>query len=233
MYSTTGKDRKEKCVTVHDERILEVYEQNGLRDKDRLLVIFLFITKEERRHMRMHPEFCSADTTFGTEKSKKELFTLTFKNGDNKVLNGGRAYIPNAQRWVFMMMFSELLPAFWGSHVCERLRLLITDGCCNEYLSFIGNIGYKKSFPNAVPGLCYYHLVNQGYDRLVKPSLKKEGKEGQINRVFVPKIIQYIKTWYFDVETEAEYNLSFNKFFQWLDSLKKFGLSDITAMQFR
>ena len=218
---------------MHDDRILKVYEENGLNDSDRLLVIFLFATKEERRHMRMHPEFCSADTTFATEKSKKELFTLTFKNGQNNVLNGGRAYIPNAQRWVFMMMFSELLPAFFGSYVCERLRLLITDGCCNEYLSFISNIGYKKAFPNAVPGLCYYHLVIQGCDKLVHPSLKKDGNEGKINNFLVPKIMEYIKSWYFDVETEAEYNLSFNKFLPWLGSLKKFGLSDTTAMQFR
>ena len=71
--------------------------------------------------MRMHPEFCSADTKFGTEKSKKELFTLAFKNGQNNLMNGGRAYIPNAQCWVFMMMFSELLPDLGGSHVYERL----------------------------------------------------------------------------------------------------------------
>ena len=183
--------------------------------------------------MRMHPEFCAADTTFGTEKSKKELFTLTFKNGQNNIMNGGRAYIPNAQRWVFMMMFGELLPAFWGSHVCERLRLLITDGCYNEYLSFIGNIGYKKAFPNAVPGLCYYHLVIQGYEKHVYPSLPKTGREFKINNVLIPKIRRYIKSWYFDVETEAEYNMSFNSFFPWLESLKSLGLSDNTAMLFR
>ena len=84
-----------------------------------------------------------------------------------------------------------------------------------------------------MPGLCYFHLVNQGYDRIVKNSLKKEGKEGQINNVFVPLIIKYIRTWYFDVETEAEYHFSVNKFYPWLDSLKKFGLSDETRMHFR
>ena len=63
------------------------------------------------------------------QKNKKELFTLTFKNGNNNIMNGGRAYIPNAQQWVFGMMFSELLPVFWGPEVCERLRLVITNGC--------------------------------------------------------------------------------------------------------
>ena len=152
---------------------------------------------------------------------------------NNKVMNGGRAYIPNAQRWVFCMMFGELLPAFWGSYITERLRLLITDGCCDEYLSFINNMGDKKAFPNAVSGLCYYHLVIQGFDRKVNPSLPKEGKQYDINNIIIPRIKEYIKTWYFDVETEAEYNLSVSKFYPWLASLEKIGLEEVTHTHIR
>ena len=203
-----------------DGRIRRVWDQNMLSDRERLLVIFLFTTKEERRNARMHPEFCAADTTFGTENTKKELFTVAFKSGNNKVLNGARAYIPNAQRWVFYMMFNELLPLLWGPEICERLRLIITDGCCNEYLSFIQNRGKNESFPNAVIGLCYYHLVLQSYTRVLYPKLPKEGKDYDINNVVIPKVKEYIRTWYFDVETEEEYNYSKNKFWEWLSSLK-------------
>ena len=73
LILNTGKERHRKCNTIHDERIQKAYENNGLRDQDRLLVIFLFATKEERRHTRMHPELCAADTTFGTEKKKNFL----------------------------------------------------------------------------------------------------------------------------------------------------------------
>ena len=58
------------------------------------------------------------------------------------------------------------------------------------------------------------------------------GKEGQINKVLVPKIMEYIKSCYFDVETEAEYNYSFNKFMPWLASLKEFGLTETSTMHF-
>ena len=57
--------------------------------------------------VQMHPELCVADTTFGTNNNKKELFTLAFKDGNNNVFNGARAYIPNAQKCVFHMMFKE------------------------------------------------------------------------------------------------------------------------------
>ena len=181
----------------------------------------------------MHPELCAADTTFGTEKNKKELFTLTFKNGNNNIMNGGRAYIPNAQRWVFGMMFSELLPFFWGPEVCERLRLVITDGCCDEYLSVIQNLGDNKPFPNAVAGLCYFHLVLQGWDRIVYPNLPKEGKQYNINNVILPRVKEYIKTWYLDVENEQEYKLSKEIFYPWLSSLEQDGLRNETHLHIK
>ena len=229
-----GKERAQKCTTLDDGRIHAVWKSNMLGDEGRLLVVFLFATKEEMRHTRMHPEFCAADTTFGTENSKKELFTLTFKNGNNQLLNGGRAYIPNAQRWVFTMMFKECLPQFWGPEISERLRLVITDGCCNEYLSFIQNMGENNSFPNAVIGLCYYHLCIQGFERKVYPSLPKEGDEFVMNKIVIPKITDYIKSWYFDVESEAEFNISKSMFWNWLDELvAHVGFSACTAMEIR
>ena len=74
MILIKGKDVKRKCTTQDDGQLRKVWNENMLSTNGRLLVIFLFATKEERRHTRMHPEFCAADTTFGTEKTKKELF---------------------------------------------------------------------------------------------------------------------------------------------------------------
>ena len=108
MNHPKGKESNKKCISVEDnQRLKDIYNDNMFSSTDRLLVIFLFATKEEMRHVCMHPEFCSADTTFSTENSKKELFTLTFKNGNNNIMNGGRAYIPNSQKWVFNIMFKE------------------------------------------------------------------------------------------------------------------------------
>ena len=92
-----------------------------------LLVLFLYASNEELRVARMHPEFCAADTTFGTNNENKELFTLAFKDGNNKAFNGGRCFIPNTQKWVFAMMFKHCLPQFWGHKITNNVRLLLTE----------------------------------------------------------------------------------------------------------
>ena len=50
--------------------------RNGLSGSQKLLVLFLYNSSEEMRLVRMHPEMLQADTTHGTNKEKKELFTL-------------------------------------------------------------------------------------------------------------------------------------------------------------
>ena len=75
------------------QAILDAYESNLLRGADKLLVIFLYNSFEEMRLFRMHPEMLQADTTHGTNKEKKELFTLASLDGNNKVFNAGRSYL--------------------------------------------------------------------------------------------------------------------------------------------
>ena len=123
----------------------------------------MYNSKEEMRLLRMHPEMLQADTTHGTNNEKKELFTIAAKDGNNKAFNACRAHIPNAQKWVFTTIFQYCLPIFFGPTIVQRNRLLITDGCSNEYISFILAMGKESSFPNSCHGLCYYHLAIEGW----------------------------------------------------------------------
>ena len=128
---------------------------------------------------------------------KKELFTLAFKDGNNKAFNGGRCYIPNAQRWIFDLMFKHCLPIFWGKHICHNVRLLMTDGCTEEYLPFITNC--RSSFLSSVHGLCYFHLAIQGFKNNVTPFLPKIRKNKYSPAVakVVSTIRYWVKTWVF------------------------------------
>ena len=153
-----------------------MYDANNVEGEERLLLFFLYASDEEMRLLRMHPEFCSCDTTFGTNDEKKELFTLAFLDGNNKAFNGGRAYIPNAQSWTFNTIFKHCLPIFWGPLISERLKLMMTDGCVQEYAAFVNNCGENQSFPNAVHGLCYFHLAVQGVTKHVVPYIPHGGK---------------------------------------------------------
>ena len=174
----------------------------------------------------MHPEFFAADTTFGTNNEKKELFTMAFKDGTNKAFNGGRAYIPNAQRWVFELIFRECLPVFWGKEICSKIKLVLTDGCSEEYLSFVNNCGMSNSFPNAVHGLCYFHLVVLGWKKHVQPSIPKSGHEEKLALETCSIIQQWVKSWFFYIESEAEFVNSKQLLFNFLEKEKNRSLSE-------
>ena len=121
----------------------------------------------------------------GTNNLKKELFTLAFLDSNNRAFNGGRAFIPNGQQWVYHLIFRYCLPTFWGDTICRRLKLMMTDGCSQEYMAFIDNSGKKNSFPKAVNGLCYFHTAVMGYNKHVKPCLQTKSKFLQCIKVFV------------------------------------------------
>ena len=117
LLMMTRKDRNQTLKSVSnvpgselDIKLQSLYDANNLQGSQRLLLFFLYASDEEMQLLRMHPEFCSCDTTFGTNNEKKELFTIA--NGNNNAFNSGRAYIPNAQTWVFNTIFKHCLPIF-------------------------------------------------------------------------------------------------------------------------
>ena len=101
---------------------------------------------------------------------------MAFLDGNNSAFNGGRAFVPNGQSWTFHTIFKYCIPIFWGPVVTRRLRLMMTDGCSQEYISFINNSGRQRSFPRAVNGLCYFHLGVIGFHTHVLPVVPKLGK---------------------------------------------------------
>ena len=126
----------------------------------------MYNTADEMRLLRIHPEVLFADTTHGTNKEKKELFTIAAKDGTNTAFNACRAFIPNSQQWVFQLLFQQCLPYFFGNTILNRVRLLITDGAVTEYVPFITNTGLNNPFPLALHGLCYFHIVIQSYQKI-------------------------------------------------------------------
>ena len=139
------------------------------------------------RLARMHPESWQADTTHGTNSEKKELFTIASLDGNKKAFNVCRAYIPNAQTWVFSLLFNECLPVFFGKMIISRNRLIITDGATNEYVPLILATGVDSPLPNTIHGLCYFHLGVLGWKKHVHPFVTKNMREKPILRNMVSK----------------------------------------------
>ena len=172
------------------------------------------------RLTRIHPESWQADTTHGTNNEKKELFTVPSLDGNNKGFNVCRAYIPNAQTWVFSLLFNECLSVFLGPTIMSRNRLVLTDGATNEYLPLILATGKQSSFPNTVHGLCYYYLGVLGWLKHVHPHVTKKMKDKIFLRKMVKQIKQWVKSWFYDTESNMEYMFSRHLFFLWIESLR-------------
>jgi hypothetical protein len=123
---------------------LYAVNQRGNDDPEQpLLVILLFASDCEIRITRMNPEFLACNTTFGTTTTDwKELFTVAVKkDGNNRAFQGAKGYIPNAQTWIFGLVFGRLLVALWGTKVASHVGLMATDECSQEYKAVVKNIG--------------------------------------------------------------------------------------------
>ena len=94
-----------------------------------------------------------------------------------------------------------------------RVQLFLTDGDPKIYKCF--DAVQPTLYPNAVHGLCMYHLVTQGMER------NKKLLHG-ISRLEVTNQIDTVKHWLFSwmgiggVETEDEFNISYKDLSAWL-----------------
>ncbi|KAG7353009.1 SWIM zinc finger domain protein [Nitzschia inconspicua] len=82
---------------------------------------------------------------------------------------------------------------------------MLTDGCPQEYLPFIQNTGVGTTFPNATHSLCYFHTAILGFNHnvtLPKPVPTPEQAQA------IETVRCFVKSWFFDLESEEEYNYS-------------------------
>ena len=69
----------------------------------------------------------------------------------------------------FSSNFFRVLTFFFGKFITDRIRLIISDGATTEYIPILKSIGKNGVYPNGCHGLCYFHLVIQGWNKHIKP----------------------------------------------------------------
>jgi len=72
------------------------------------------------------------------------------------------------------------------------------------------------TFPNAVHALCYYHLHLQNWLKFIA----KWVPENDTAKKYARWASEWIRSWFFEVETKAEYDDSKTKFYDWLASVR-------------
>ncbi len=71
----------------------------------------------------------------------------------------------------------------------------------------------QSAFPNTVHGLCYFHLGVLGWLKHVHPYVTKKMKDKIFLRKMVKNIKQWVKSWFYDTESNMEYMFSRHLFF--------------------
>ena len=91
--------------------------------------------------------------------------------------------------------------------------MILTDGATNEYVPLILSTGANGAFPSTVHGLCYYHLCVIGWAKHVKLFVTKEMKDKDTMVQMVKQIKFWVKSWFYNIETNHEYMFSRHLFF--------------------
>ena len=113
-----------------------------------------------------------------------------------------------------------MLSYFLEPKIISRANLLVIDGAITEYVPFITNTDSDNPFFNSYHGLCYYHLTAQGFQRNASPYIP-EVNRNDLSCLEYIKIFRYwVKSCFFPIETEIEYNYSRNFLLKWVDSLR-------------
>jgi hypothetical protein len=192
--------------------------RDRLQVGQRILLGVAWSREDERRLFDLFPEIMYVDVTMGTNDEGRPLALAVGTDGNMKVFTPVRAFLPSQCRWVFDWLFGTVFPTLLGREPLSRTQLVLTDGDSKEYGAFGDN--QREFYPNAVHGLCIYHLVTKQINeilrrRLLNPDDPQE--QSQVNT---------FKHWIFSwmrlggVENEAEFQVSKDLLAQWLSSFQ-------------
>lgn len=103
--------------------------------RKKTLVLFAWVTDEELRLARMFGQVMTFDCTAQTNKQKRDLFTATMKDGNNKLNTCMRAFLGNQKLYTFHLLFQHMSLSLWGVDICNRVTFICTDGDRDEIVA--------------------------------------------------------------------------------------------------
>ncbi len=208
-------------LAISDEESLDLGEilspiQEQLRVGQRILLACAWARDDERRLFELYPEVLSVDVTFGTNREGRPLGTSCSFDQNMKTFTPVRAFLPSECGWVFRWLFETAVPALIPESTRNRIQLVLTDGdakMCNAF-----NLVQPNFYPNAIHGLCMFHLVSQPLSKLPLMDADKAAVKG---------MVLTFKLWIYSwmsidgVETEEEYQQSLSDLRRWLKTYAK------------
>jgi MULE transposase domain len=199
--------------------ILAVSYQVG----QKILLGVAWCREDERILFEKHPEVFMFDCTHQTNSERRPLGIGAGVDQNMEIFTPFCVFMPSQQQWVFDWIFRCCIPTLMGPGILERTQLVLTDGDKQMYGAF-DNV-QEAFYPNAKHGLCMYHLVNKGIER-VQCRLRRQDKTRVNDLVHTFKTS--IFTWFQlgGVETIEEFAVSRKALNDWLKNLQLDGEED-------
>jgi len=199
----------------------------AVRDKlvvgDEIMIGSAWAREDECLIFEKFPEVFMFDVTFGTNNEKRPLGIGGAFDGDMNTFTPIRVFMPSQCAWVFNWIFGSAMPALFGADLLARIQFFLTDGDRVMYGAFENC--QRKFYGKAKHGLCMYHLVVQGINRL-KAQMK--GWDTAKVRNMVETFKQFLFSWMRvgEIESEEEYGISKACLETWLVRVKENNASE-------
>ena len=133
---------------------------------------------DEIRLFELFPEVLMFDVTNGTNNEFRPQIMTCSIDGHNKAFTPVRGFLPSQCQWVFNWLLRSAIPTLLGKENVNRTQLFLTDGDSNMYNAFEA-VQADQLYKHALHGLCLYHLVTKGIEKLGKKIRGKEHPEIQ------------------------------------------------------
>lgn len=195
------------------EYINRIRRAMSIPDTNQVLLAAAWCTDQERMLVSKFPEVMAADVTEQTNKEKRPLLLLGGVTSDNETFTFCKAFLPSMQRWVFDWFFDKAVPILFPKEILSRNSVMFTDGDSKEYGAFIDAMAH---FPNSRHHLCSWHMLDRSL-RATRIYTRRE-ELGIPGIHYYDGMLNWIKSWFYTLETNAEFEDSYHRFMQWLAS---------------
>jgi hypothetical protein len=182
-------------------------------ETQKLLLMVCWVTDAELRLVQMYPEVLFMDVTAGTNNEGRGLFIVAGKDGNNCGFTAARVFLPSEQLWVFQWIFDYALPTLFSPSVIQANHLCVTDGDKQVYHP-LSQLQMQKVTWTGSHMLCEFHLLVIAWRKKVLPYVLADAATESI----AVTAYQWIQSWFWDTESEAEFELSLEEFYAFLES---------------
>jgi hypothetical protein len=165
-------------------------------DNQDVLLALVWVLPHSKKLFESYFEVLFIDGTHKTNNEDRPLLTIAAKDGYGNVHVILRAFIPNEQRWLFRWLFQTAVPSLLGRQVCDKVKLIVTDGDAQEIDQL--NKALRTTFKSARHRLCGWHLIEKTWEHIIG---KYIGGKCNYKALEVQKII---KKWLYDMVKEVE-----------------------------